>query len=484
MLFLAGIGNPSHAATNADGVRTFGIPLDQLKANGYAEVIAEIHRAKERIGFEHRIWFTDEGKFRIESNMTSTKSPRSDRWNYVVCDGRSVYMALVDPQAPEKTRWQTLPPGDEWTDQLATSLVSSRRLRDARLVGREEVMGLRSEHWRGIDVKGKNKPINDVWVSTDPRFPLVLRNVWKGRDSGGEWRITKLDLKPRVPDYIFTAQVDPKPGFLRVLLSPFKPPSVIILWHALILLAYAGAVVSFTAGRGSFKLSRRIVLGAIAVTAFSLLAIWAPRLDAYVGAFSGTPLWLVRALLSVAFMFLMLRAFGRPGGVVLFRGTTIFSVLLMLGAGYLGAKIAQMSYLPLYHDLGLHADLRPVLLAAPLANILLDMACVTAVEELVFRGHLFSALHRSLKSIWAVILVQVIIFGVYHIPGRLAAGDSLPHLAFGIPSLIVFGILFGVLRSRYRNLGVPWLAHFAYNASLFYVSFLYMDHLTRFGVGH
>jgi membrane protease YdiL (CAAX protease family) len=477
-LFLAGSSiSPARAAASGGG-RTFTARFDRLAATGYAEVVEEFQYPKARLANESHIWFTRDGRYRTESSVVSSSSTESGSWEYPAYDGRRLYVALADPTSTHEANWRTYPVRDAADSVLGTYMSDSWKVSNARMIGIGRVLGLRADHWRGRDSQYNRS--RDVWVSSDRRFPLVLRVLDKSKDSAVEWRITKLDLKHRVPDYIFTAQVHPKPEFLRILTTPHKPPFVTLIWHAMVFLAYAGGVASFAWRRPTFGLRRRIVLGVGACAAFALLVIWGPAQETCTRTFSGTPMVLAYAALCVLLVLFMLRVFGRPSGVALFRGTTVFSLLLVLGAAYLGVRIGERYP---WHYLGLMHSLKLVFFPGILVKAVLGMGCITAVEELIFRGYLFSALEAGLRRMWAVIVVQAVIFGVYHVPGRLAAGDSLPHLAASVAWLSGSGLLFGVLRWRYRNLAVPWLVHFAHNAGWLYVVTLYTDYITRFNVG-
>ena len=478
LFFVGSVINPTSAATSGGAGRTFTARFDKLAATGYAEVVEEFRYPRARLANKCRIWFTRNGRYRTESNTVSSSSTDSGCWEYWVYDGRRVYAALADPRSPREANWRTYASGHSAGSALGFYMADSWEVSDARLVGREEILGLHAEHWKGTESQYKRS--RDVWVSSDRRFPLVLRVLDKSKDSAIEWRITKLDLKHRVPGYIFSAQVHPKPEFLRILTTPHKPPFVTLIWYAMVFLAYAGGVASFAWKRPTFGLRRRIILGVAALTAFTLLEIWGPKQETYTRTFSGTPMILAYAALCALLILFMLKVFGRPSGVTLFRGTTVFSLLLVLGSAYIGVRIGERYP---WHYLGLTHSLKLVFFPAILVKAVLGMGCITAMEELIFRGYLFNALEAGLRKMWAVIAVQAVIFGLYHVPARLGAGDSLPQLAVSVAWLSGSGLLFGVLRWRYRNLAIPWLVHFAHNAAWSYVVIMHMDYITRFNVG-
>lgn len=167
----------------------------------------------------------------------------------------------------------------------------------------------------------------------------------------------------------------------------------------------------------------------------------------------------------------MLRILGKPEGVSLFRRTTWGSAGIALAALLISTLYNQAAYAPYVRSLGL-PNWRISFQPAPLLNVLVFVSGIAAVEELVFRGYIFSALQSRLRSVWLVILIQAVIFGLYHLPGRLESEGFAVSLAKDTAMITAFGMLFGVLRWRYRNLGVPWLVHLAVDIGTLYVSSL------------
>lgn len=475
LVLVGSIINPSCAVTGGGDERTFTARFDKLGSSGYAEIVEQRRYAKARFVADCRIWFSHDARYRSESGTIMSDSVDSGDREYRVYDGRHLYAAVANRRSTREAKWQTLPVTEAEYFPLGVCMPDSWEVSNARLIGSERVLGLPAEHWKGLDRQGRWS--RDVWVSTDGRFPLVLRVLERSRDAAIEWRITKLDLDHRVPDYIFTPQVHPKPEFLRILTTRHKPPLLTLLWYVMTFLAYAGGVASFAWKRPSLVLSRRIALGAAALAGFTLLVIWGPSQETYTRTFSGTPMVVAYALLCTLLILVMLKVFGQPGGAAWFKGTTAFSLALVLGAAYLGVTMAERY--PWYYY-GLRHSLSIRFFPGILVKAVLGMGCITALEELIFRGYLFNTLEAALRRTWAVILLQAIIFGLYHIPGKLAVGNSLRELTLNVAWLFGSGVLFGVLRWRYRNLGVPWLVHFAYNATWLYVVTLYMDYITRF----
>lgn len=464
---------------SAADVRTFGIDSRRLPSNGYVEATKEFRHDKYWLRDICHIWFTAGcRKYRLESGYdSSNRALEADVWRYDVFDGKRRHTASAVPDRPYSAKWYSYAAHAPVDNPLDIYLTDSWQVADARLVGREQVLGLRAEHWTGVDPESGIGNTRDLWVSIDTRFPVVLKVFDKSKNGVMEWRITRLDLKQRVPDYVFTAQVDPKPEFLRILVTPNKPTPVVLIWHAIALLAYIGGVASFAPGRPAAAILRRVALGVVSVAAFSLLIVWQPKIDTHMVAFSGTPFILAYSGLTLLSIILMIRLFGRPGGASLLRGAGILPVLLMLVLGYLGMKGAE-TYCR-FHPV-LYHDLKWIFVPAILVNVLPYVLSGTALEELVFRGYLFSALQARFRKVRDVIAVQAVIFAIYHMPFHLTQGCSAKGLAIGLGWLFLYGLLFGFLRWRYRGLLAPWLAHLGFNMGYFYVYLLYLDYITRF----
>lgn len=441
--------------------RDFTLPPDQPKISGYAEVRLDRSLHGKRSFMEARIWFQGRSKWRVES-----KTNLPPQTYYQMCAGRYSYAGL--PSKSGRVRWISFPSAC-FPPDLDLYFPHRSSPSSPKLVGHGRMHGLPVENWQGINHFKTGDATYKVWVSTDPRFPLVLKTESKSSKASMVWSITKLDLTSPVPDYIFTEQVVPKPGFLRLLLLPHRSPLITVLWNALIMLAYAGILFPLAWRANGNQLGLRVAAAAASTVVWSFLIVESPKLEAYFLTFWGLPVFIGIALVSFALVFVSLRVIGLPTGASVFKGTT-WAVSLMVPVA---AVLGGLSQYPFgKHWLSFVHGSFQIAPPALIGSVLIATG-FAAVEELLFRGYLFSALVPRFKSAYSVILVQAVIFAAYHVPGSLQLTETSLHFMVQIAWMAVFGIFFGVLRLRYRNLGVPWLVHAGFNTGyifLFYSS--------------
>jgi len=142
-----------------------------------------------------------------------------------------------------------------------------------------------------------------------------------------------------------------------------------------------------------------------------------------------------------------------PGGVVL----AIAGVLALLpSVEYIGRLI--YSLVPGLQKL---ADSSPLVRPRSGAQMLLvyfAIAVTPAIcEETLFRGYFQRTLQRKMRAPWHY-LISGTVFALYH------------QEVLSLPSLIMVGVYLGFLYSRYRSIYTTMGAHFAYNATLIYLS--------------
>lgn len=437
--------------------KDFTLPADQPKISGYAEIVRETqYSSGHRYPLQAHIWFQGRRRWRVES--TTSFIPEL---YYQICSGRYAYAGLTRKRHHDILWIST--PRSRIEDNIDPYVGPTWTIANPTLVGRGVMYGLPVEHWHGKSRLGKSTL--DVWVSIDPRYPLMLRAQSRSARGYTSWSITKLDLTSPVPGYIFTEQAVPKPGFLRLLLLPHRSPLITVLWNALILLAYAGVLFPLAWRMNARWLALRIAIAVMSLAVWCFLNMRSPRLEAYLLTFWGLPVIAGIALLCFAFVILSLRLIGRPTGASVFKGTTCAVILMVpiaIALGMLTQYPFQRSMLKFVRS---SFELAP---PAIIGSVLMATGWA-AVEELIFRGYLFSALSSRLKSAYLVVLIQAAIFAVYHVPGRLQLANSSLHFAFDMAWLAVFGIIFGILRLRYRNLGVPWLVHAGFNTGYIFL---------------
>ena len=437
--------------------RDFTLPPDQPKVSGYAEVRLDRSFHGKRSFMEARIWFQGRSKWRVES--------KTNFFPQTYCQiraGRYSYAGL--PSKTGRVRWTSFPSAC-FPPDLDLYFPHRSSPSSPKLVGHGRMHGLPVEQWQGINHFKTGDATYKVWVSTDPRFPLVLKTESKSSKASMVWSITKLDLTSPVPDYIFTEQVVPKPGFLRLLLLPHRSPIITVLWHTLMMLAYAGALFPLAWRVNTGRLGIRILVAMASMTVWGFLTVRSPGLEAYLLSFWGLPVIAGIALVNFAFVILSLRLIGRPTGASVFKGTT-WAVGVMVPAAIALGALSQYPYGRYWLSFA-HSTFQ---LAAPaLIGSALFAVGGAAVEEFLFRGYLLSALLARFKVAHPAILIQAVIFALYHLPGKLQIGETGLLLLAQTAWMMVFGVIFGVLRVRYRNLGVPWLVHAGYNTGYIFL---------------
>lgn len=448
-------------AVGADGVtREFGRPPDQPACSGYAEIAFVVHGSNGRYAkMSHRIWFDGPSRYRIES----TASFDPGLLTCVVHDGVHTYSAEVDLNSKHQPRWYASPSSWIGDGYLDTYLQPHRTLEHARLVETTSLQGLPTQHWRGT---GKDSSrVIDAWVSTDSRFPFVLKWEARSRRSFSRWEMTRLDISDPLPGGIFTPQLHPRPGFMALLAMPYWPKWLALVWHLAFLACMGGCVLSL---QPKGHRAARIVSGTLCGLAALALLRLSPRSSAYSYLFSDTPFQLIVLTLMAAFAFWMRRRAGWPKDAALFRGTRWPFALFAVVAAIVGAFLA-FSY---QHVFAWNLDVRSFAIPfqpAVLVNAIILCVGLAFLEEFVFRGYLFAALTAKGWSPRCVNVTQALIFAASHIPGDV----RMFGLSFSLPvsflCTFAFGLLFGHLRRRYGNLGAPWIVHTCYNIAYIYV---------------
>ena len=445
--------------------RVFKPPQGYPKTAGYVEVVLDSGNL-DRTGSYHietSIWFEGRHRYRIASFTERNVAPHKTTTMMVqVSDGRFLYSTFGETLRPN-SKWHAWPESMMDEHPLDSFLAHSWKLENARLIGRERMLGLPVEHWAGVDHTKKGEVANDLWISTDTCFPFVMKVKRRSEWSHFDWQITKLDLDERAPDYLFTAQTFPQGGW-HVFLLRYRSPGMAIAWYALLQIALGGLILSLSKPWGVRRLSGALI---------SLAAVWfilsvPPDIDMFSYQATDIPMMLAFALLTAALVVCMVRLVGIPGNVRLFRGTTWFPIALALVALAIGVLWQYRVSKAFAHQIGLsHWHIH--FLGMPVLNVMIRCAATVTMEELVFRGYLFNALAGKFKSIWPAILLQAVIFGLYHLPSRLPGRGLDLSLASGIGLLCFYGLVFGILRWRYRNLGASWLVHFAFLTGMLYM---------------
>lgn len=458
---------PAHAAD-----RQFGCTPRDIHLSGRADVVFVAKRsgnyAYKGATFRHSVWFSEAGRrYRIEAE--ADWAGPSDMCNYCVVDQGRALATLAGRGWPEgRAKWAAFPAA--WVDDdpslLETFLVRKWEMQAPRLVGTGRLLGLPAQHWRGHRGIGKPRRGIDVWVSADQRFPAVLKFVSAGQTSTINWQITRLDVARPVPGHMFLPLLHPKPGLASLLKSRYWPVGYVILYQALLLLCYVGLAFSLSPSKRSVV--RRSPLAVVSGFGMMALFFYCPRLDAYFSQLADTPLSVLLGVLSVATVFVLWRASGGSAKQPLAGKLGLTAPLWIVLAGGVGFLWAHQYQSAFAGSVGLGHWMLPFL-PVTLLNVAVFAGPNALLQEYLFRGSLYGWLQRRGWSFPAVNTVQALAFSAYHIPRSVIWFGFGPRLAVDLTIMFLFGLVFGLLRRKYDGLLAPWLVHFAYNASLYYV---------------
>ena len=190
----------------------------------------------------------------------------------------------------------------------------------------------------------------------------------------------------------------------------------------------------------------------------------------YTYSAAGMPMVLALVIVEIGFAVALIRTLGWPKKLGIFRGTTWDSVLLIL---LVAVPFLFQQWRHLHSAVGPRLpQAMSLLIGVPLLSMLVRTAVNAGVQELVFRGYIYQALDDRLKHVAPVILTQAVIFAAFHMPGHLMSGGALGAEMHYFLQIAGAGALYGILRWRSRNIGVPWLWHFVYNFVIFASEFL------------
>jgi membrane protease YdiL (CAAX protease family) len=464
VLFALCVSHPATFAGAAD--KQFGCTPSQIQVSGCADITLHGVRPGRDIVMKHRIWFSERTRrYRVDADL-SWSGP-GDQRSYLIGNGSHAYAALAAPNWPEKrVKWAAMP--EAWMhDDLQQTFTRRRIVHNAQLVWTGRCLGLPAQHWRGHRGAGDRKRQEDVWLSTDPRFPAVLRYVNAGRTSTIIWQIKTLDISHPVPGYMFIPLLRPKTGVASLLASHYWPAGYVLFWHVLSLACCVGLALGLAPRKRSPGRRTALALGSGA--GVMVLLFWSPRVDAYFSLLSDTWFLLLLGLLSVGAVFASWRAAYGERQLPLFGRLRWPTVLWALFAASVAFLIRFARTATFAGSLGF-ANWKLPFLPITLLNVTAFAAPNAAVQEFIFRGCLYGWLERRGWSSRAVLVVQALAFSAYHIPRSAVLFGWGAGMAVDLALMFVFGIVFGLLRRRYGGLLAPWLVHFAYNTAFLYVS--------------
>jgi membrane protease YdiL (CAAX protease family) len=463
-LYLACLLTPAHAVT-----KSFGCAPGDIHVSGCADVVLHAtrtgHRAPNDMTFQHRIWFS-EGVHRYRLEVDMSRSGPGNQRSYMIHDGSHAFAALASPDCPEsRAKWATVP--EAWVHtNLRNELLFRVTVREARLLWTGTHLGVAAQHWQGHRIIGGKKRQEDVWVSTDRRFPAVLKSVSAGRTSTLVWEMERLDIHRTVPGYMFLPLMHPKPGLASLLESRYWPMGYVIIWQALLLACYVG--LAFSLSPFNRPAIQRVLLALWSATGMMMLFFYCPRLEVYFSQLRDTSFLLLLGVMSAAAVFGMWRAAGGAAQLP-FPGNTGWQVpLWMLLAGSVAFFWAYQRQAAFATSVGLGHWALPFL-PITLLNVAVFAAPNSALQEFLFRGCLYGWLQRRGGSFRALNPVQALAFSFYHIPRSWLLFGPGAKMAVDLVLMFLFGLVFGVFRRRYAGLLAPWLVHFAYNTAYLYV---------------
>lgn len=102
---------------------------------------------------------------------------------------------------------------------------------------------------------------------------------------------------------------------------------------------------------------------------------------------------------------------------------------------------------------GYHRLLPEMSAIAAAVYILLFAVINSAIEEVMWRGVMQTALENALGSGWLALIIQAVSFGIAHIHGPFLYGW------LGVVLTTLFGVLAGLLRQKTQGMVAPWAAH-------------------------
>jgi membrane protease YdiL (CAAX protease family) len=441
----------------------FGATETQLKTDGFAEVEFKNRLPTETHLIRDRVWFSTNGNFRIEScdNMLYCEF-----CEYMVRNGRHFFRTFSTPESHTEGRWLVTP--EEWMPNLLrTYLLRNITILDARFVDRKQVLGLSAEHWTGRPPGKFGTGTVDVWISKDSQIPIVLKVETISKNRHSIWQIRNLNTSKNLPSYIFTPQTHPSASLLALIKMPYKPPLFLFTWYILVLCCYAGIAVPLT--RKDWK--RRKKLAVVIISGLCLLSLFLIPTGFEVFAMQFSDIWVPVCImiLTLICIGLIWRTVGSPG-VDIFRGTRWIIVVYAILAAVLGLFWSKGYENYTVASIGLSRCPLPFMPAILSAVTLLAISWA-AIEELIFRGYIFSAICQKKEPVFIAIILQALIFGATHIPKYINACGFSIHVIVQTTIIVIWGIIFGLLRCRHKNLAAPFLVHAAFNIASIYVSY-------------
>ncbi|MEN6520748.1 MAG: CPBP family intramembrane glutamic endopeptidase [Armatimonadota bacterium] len=451
------------APCHAESTKTFG-SSNRPSLPFYAEtVFRSQYSGHESFNTRTRIWYQDKEHYRVEL----IDYPDQNHRTYLVRSGARVYSTLARLDSPERAKWLCCPVF--WTDSdiLEVTIQRKWKLRDPVLLETERLRGLKVEHW--IGQFGNKRPaaklIAEIWVSTDSRFPMVIKVDRTSTKSVVHWEITRLRLDQQIPSYMLTPQVHPKSGLLAQLKMTYKPLWMFLLRDALYLLAVLWLISALMTKR---SITRKILSATGAVVVISGLLSFTSSTDQYMNHLSGLPvLVLIGGMVAAALSFAIKR-FPIPGDVRMFAGTrwpVLVWTLLAAGVGLLLRTNYEHAAVLRQYVITLRGL---PFLPQTLVTVAVFFAIWAALEEVLFRGYITGLLKRRFSSLLVVNMLQALIFVIWHIPNRLTLGYPLPRTIGELFGIFILGLILGRLRLKYNNLAAPWLVHTGYNIGVYY----------------
>ena len=468
MLLAVALLCASTAAGQASATaKVFAPTPAQIRTSGWADVERTFSHGGTHDTWHDRVWFDARGRLRRESELGRCRQ-------VMVLDGTHVFATLCRKDRLSRAKWSASPAA--WFGgSMHNNIIWRCRLDNGRLVGRGRRLGLNAEHWRSEQGHRKRAHHTDVWISADQRFPLILNYQSTWPDRSLSWRITKLDIDHPVPSYTFTPEVRPRAGLIPILRSRYRPASWVLAWEFVTLCCYAAIVVPLGArARKSWKGALQCVIGCLCL--FGLLLTY-PNPDVFFHLLSDTWVLLAMAAMTGALLVFLCRKAGPPEGLT-FRGTRWTSAFWLLGALCVSAAsaIAGRNYLGQTLGVslgGLHW------MPVTLLNVAIFAVPSAAVQEIVFRGYVFDALIRRFQKESPAIVLQALLFSLYHLPRAIVLYGASPRIATDLLWTLLMGIGFGAMRWKYRNLAVPWIVHAVYNMLYLYITSTWMYGFVR-----
>lgn len=411
---------------------------------------------------ETEIWYRDPKHIRLEVKDV----PGDGMTSYMIRSGNSIF-STITKEKDRSQRWSLAP--SSWSKKSILSFTQIRRdwkISDAVLIGKEKMNGIDVQHWRSSH-PDKRDGISNAWVCTNIQYPFVIKFEYESPKNIFKWEIKTLKFNEQIPDYYFSPQINPKAGIAAQLKMQFKPLWLLMSWFCALLFTFIYLSYSIAA---QMTKTRRIINLILSSFLFIAANHYKQNFVQYAYSYSWIPLFFLMFGIFALSIIYCHRKFGSPKDVQYFKGmhwSVIPIGMAFMAVAFINAYKKHLLAIQPFNiaakeGIGiLHMELVPTML------ILLTIAAIyAAIEEMIFRGYIFSELLSKFRSRLAANSLQSLLYTLYF----LVTCYSKLYISsiFQLIGVFLFCLFLGWLRLRYRNLGMTWIIRTMYYAGLMY----------------